>query len=54
MMPMNLNGIAILNIKRSDYRCIIGLISKYEAVNLMQKADFTPKKRGKLVVKLIN
>ena len=53
MMPMNLNGIAILNIEHSDYRCVIGLISKYEAVNLMQKADFT-QKRGRLVVKLIN
>ena len=28
MMSMNLTDIAILNIKGSDYRCIISLISK--------------------------
>ena len=28
MMSMNLSDIAILNIKGSDYRCIISLISK--------------------------
>ena len=28
MMPINLNDIAILNIKVSDYRCIVNLISK--------------------------
>ena len=43
MMSMNLNDIAILNIKCSDYRCIISLISKNEAINLMQNADFTEK-----------
>ena len=43
MMSMNLSDIAILNIKVFDYRCIISLISKYEAVKLMQKADLTEK-----------
>ena len=37
MMSMNLTTIAVLNIKNSDYRCIISLISKNEAINLMQK-----------------
>ena len=43
MMFMNLSGIAILNIKGSDYRCIVSLISKNEAINLMQNADLTKK-----------
>ena len=47
MMSMNLSDIAILNIKGSDYRCIISLISKNEAINLMQNADLT-KKSGTL------
>ena len=38
MMSMNLSNIAILNIKGSDYSCIISLISKNEAINLMQNA----------------
>ena len=42
---MNLSDIAILNIKGSDYRCVIRLISKNEAVNLMQNADLTEKSR---------
>ena len=41
MMSMNLSDIAILNIKSSDYRCIISRISKNEAINVMQNADFT-------------
>ena len=40
---MNLSDIAILNIKGSDYCCIISLISKNEAINLMQNADLTEK-----------
>ena len=44
---MNLSDIVILNIKGSDYRCIISLISKNEAKNLMQNADLT-KKSGAL------
>ena len=35
IMSINLSNIAILNIKGSDYRCIISLISKNEAINLM-------------------
>ena len=45
MMSMNLSDIAILSIKKGfDYRCIISLISKNEAINLMQNADLTEKK----------
>ena len=40
---MNLGSVAILHIKGSDYRCIISLISKNEAVNLMQNADLMEK-----------
>ena len=43
MMFMNLSNIAILNIEVSDYRCIISLISKNEAINLLQNADLTEK-----------
>ena len=43
MMSINLSSIAISNIKCSDYRCIISLISKNEAINLMQNADLTEK-----------
>ena len=45
MMSINLSDIAILNIKGSDYHCIISLISKNEAINLMQNADLTEKSR---------
>ena len=38
---LNLRDIAILNIKGSDYCCVISLISKNEAINLLQNADFT-------------
>ena len=45
LMPsMSLSDIAILNIKGSDYRCIISLISKNEAINLIRNADLTQKK----------
>ena len=40
---MNLNDIAVLNIKGSDYRCIISLTSKNEAIKLIQSADLTEK-----------
>ena len=43
LMFMNLSNTAILNIRGSDYRCIISLISKNEAINLMQNADLTEK-----------
>ena len=46
-MSINLSDIATLNIKGSDYRCIISIISKNEAVILMQNADLTDK-NGKL------
>ena len=41
MMPTNLSNTAILNIKGSDYCCIISLVSKNEVVNLLQNADLT-------------
>ena len=42
-MFMNLSDIAILNIKGSDYHCIVILISKNETINVMQNADLTEK-----------
>ena len=42
-MSVNLSDIAIVNIKGSDYLCIISLISKNEAINLMQNSDLTKK-----------
>ena len=44
-MSKNLSDIAILNIKGSDYHCIISLISKNEAISLMQNVDLTEKSR---------
>ena len=35
MMSINLSEVAILNFKGSDYCCIISLISKSEAINLL-------------------
>ena len=35
--------IAILNIKGSDYCCIISSIRKNETINLMENADLTEK-----------
>ena len=43
MMSINLSDIAVLNIKGSDYCCIVSLISKNEAITLMQNADLTEK-----------
>ena len=40
---LNLSDIAILNIKGSDYCCIISLICKNEAINMLQNADLTEK-----------
>ena len=45
MIPMNLNDIAILNIKGSDFCCIIRGISKSEVIKLMQNTDLTKKRR---------
>ena len=41
MMSVNLSNTAILNIKGSDYLCIISLISNNEAINFIQNADLT-------------
>ena len=43
IMPMNLSDIAILNIKGSDYCCIISGISKDGAMNFMQNVDLNEK-----------
>ena len=48
MIYLNLSDIAILNIKGSDYCCIISLISKNEAINLFQNADLTEKSEKKI------
>ena len=45
MMSMNLSNIVILNIKDSNYSCIISGISKNEAINLMKNIDLTEKSR---------
>ena len=50
MMSVNLSDIAILNAKGFDYRCIISLISKREAINLLENADLT-EKSGTLHIK---
>ena len=46
MMSMKLSDIAILNIKGSDYRCIISLTSKNEVRNLNQNANLTEESRA--------
>ena len=43
MMSVNPSDIAILNIKGSNYRCIISLIGKNETINLLQNSDLTGK-----------
>ena len=43
MMFVNSSDIAMLNIKCSGYRCVISLISKNEAIKLLQNADLTEK-----------
>ena len=45
-MPINLNDIAILNIRGVGYRCIINEISKSDAINLLQNADLTGETRA--------
>ena len=40
---MNPSDIVILNIIGSDYYCVISMISKNEAVNLLQNADLMGK-----------
>ena len=44
MISVNLSDTAILNVQGSDYGCIITLISKNEAINLLQNADLAEKK----------
>ena len=39
MISINLSDIAILNIKASDYCCVISLISKTETIKLLQNAE---------------
>ena len=51
MTSINLSDIAILIIKGTDHCCIISLISKDEAINLLQDADLT-EKSGTLKKKL--
>ena len=43
MMSIKLSDIAVLNIKGSDDRYIISLISKNEAIKLTQNTDLTKK-----------
>ena len=43
IMSLNLNNIAILKVKNSDCPCIVSIISKSEAINLMQNIDLTEK-----------
>ena len=45
MMSVNFSDVAILNIRGSDYRCITSLISKNEAVKLMENVDLTKKSK---------
>ena len=51
MMSIKLSDIAILNIECCDYRSIISLISKNEAINLMENADLNKKKGNVLNIK---
>ena len=43
MMSVNLCDIVILNIRVSNYCCIISFNSKNEAIELLQKAALTEK-----------
>ena len=43
-MFINLDDIALLNIKKFDYCSVLNRISKSEAVNLLQDADLTEKR----------
>ena len=42
-MPISLSAIAFLNIKDSDYRCILSSITKNKVTNQIQSADLTEK-----------
>ena len=47
MMSMNLSDTGILNIKGSNYCCIISRISKNEAINSIQSTDLTEKREAR-------
>ena len=47
LMSINLNDIAILDVRSVDYCCVITGIDKSEVIYLLQNADLT-KKRGML------
>ena len=44
MISINLDDIAILNIRGVDYRCVVNGISKSKTVNLLQNADLSEKR----------
>ena len=50
MLTINLSDIAILKLKGPNYCCIDSLISKNEALNVLQNADQT-RKAGSLLIK---
>ena len=52
MMSVNLSDIVISNIKGSNYRFIISLISKNETINLLQNADLNEKIRALSIKKI--
>ena len=43
-MPININSVAILNIRGVCYRCMINEISKNDVLNLLQKAELNEEK----------
>ena len=43
MMCMNISNIAVLNIKGPNYCCIISLISKNQAIKLIQNTNLIGK-----------
>ena len=43
MMSKNVSDVAILEMKNADYRCIISITSKNEAIKLLQSIDLTEK-----------
>ena len=52
MMSDNLSDIVISNIKGSNYRFIISLISKNETINLLRNADLNEKIRALSIKKI--
>ena len=45
MMSIKLSNIDTLNIHGDGYRCIISIIRKSEAINIIQNIDLTEKSR---------